>query len=115
MVNRNNSFNDAIGQKIALKRKEVGFTQSYLAKKIGKPQSILSEYETGVKRIYPEILYKISIALGISILELFPQDENDQFDHKLFSRFKKIQTFPEIEKEFILKLLDLFLKSNDPQ
>lgn len=111
-MSQKNKFNDELGKKIANKRKEIGLTQSYLAKKIGKPQSVLSEYESGLKRVYPEMLYKISMALGISVMELYPIDEKIETDTKLLSRVQLIKSLPEAEKELLLRIIDLIIYAN---
>ena len=41
----------AVGATLAASRKHSGFTQQDLAKRLGKPQSFVSEYERGQRRI----------------------------------------------------------------
>ncbi|PHM62777.1 helix-turn-helix domain-containing protein [Xenorhabdus ishibashii] len=43
--------NPLVGQRIQIKRKELGITATALAKRIGLSQQQLSRYETGVNRI----------------------------------------------------------------
>ena len=103
------TFNETVGEKVASVRKKAGMKQNLLAEKINRPQSILSEYESGLKRIYPEVLMDMAKALGVSILELLPVDE-ENIDNKLMNRFKKIQSLDKSEKEDVLRAIDMILK-----
>jgi hypothetical protein len=62
-----------------------------------------------LKRIYPEVLMDMAKALGVSILELLPVDE-ENIDNKLLTRFKKIQSLDKSEKEDVLRAIDMILK-----
>ena len=61
-----NLGNETIGQRIARIRKEKKFTQKELAKKIGIPRSLVSNYEIGRIRLYDEMVTRFAIALEVS-------------------------------------------------
>ena len=64
-----------IGEKIIRKRKELGLTQSELAKRAGIAQSTLSNIEQGKQRPQFDTLSAICRVLGLSILELLTYEE----------------------------------------
>jgi transcriptional regulator with XRE-family HTH domain len=68
-----------IGEKILKKRREMGLTQSELARRAGIAQSTLSNIEKGKKRPQFDTMSAICRVLGLSILELltFEQRPSD--------------------------------------
>ena len=64
-----------IGEKIIRKRKELGLTQSELAKRAGIAQSTLSNIEKGKQRPQFDTISAICRVLGLSILELLTYEE----------------------------------------
>lgn len=50
-------------------RVEAGFTQVQLAKKLGEPQSFVSKYESGERRIDVLELRQVCRACGVSLLD----------------------------------------------
>ena len=51
-------------------RAEAGLSQAELARILGKPQSFLSKYESGVRRLDLLELRDVCQAMGISVVEL---------------------------------------------
>lgn len=60
-----------VGQVLADARTAAGLTQKDLAQQLGKPQSFISSYEGGQRRIDILELLRIAGALGCSPLSLF--------------------------------------------
>ena len=56
-------------------REEAGFTQTALAKKLKRPQSFVSKYESGERRLDLVELREICEALKISLIEFVRQFE----------------------------------------
>lgn len=56
----------SLAERIKDFRKQKGYTQVELAKKIGISRDLLSSYELGRIRIYDEMICRLSIALEIS-------------------------------------------------
>lgn len=69
---------ETIGERIAKIRKEKGFTQSELAKKIGITRSHVSKYEIGWTRLYDEMLIRFAIALDVSLDYLVGLKDNPE-------------------------------------
>lgn len=66
-------FCKKIGQQIREARKEMGLTQSMLAKKIGVKQQMISHIESGQENISLVTLRKIADKLGLAIILSKPQ------------------------------------------
>lgn len=57
------------------KRKNIGLTQKELAASLGKPQSFISKYETGERRIDVIELIDICRQLNINFIDLLQELE----------------------------------------
>lgn len=62
-----------VGACLSAARRRANVTQQELAARLGKPQSLVSEYERGQRRIDVVELLVISRALGADPLELFAE------------------------------------------
>jgi transcriptional regulator with XRE-family HTH domain len=60
-----------VGACLAAARRRANVTQQELAARLGKPQSFVSEYERGQRRVDVIELLVISRALGVNPVELF--------------------------------------------
>jgi transcriptional regulator with XRE-family HTH domain len=60
-----------VGACLAAARRRANVTQQALATRLGKPQSFVSEYERGQRRVDVAELLAISRVLGVDPLELF--------------------------------------------
>ena len=77
-----------LGDLLRTSREAKGLSQEAFALKIGKPQSDISKWETGVVECPIEIFYLISDKLGISEYSLWEALKNDvtgsfQFDNEI--------------------------------
>jgi transcriptional regulator with XRE-family HTH domain len=62
-----------VGACLAAARRRANVTQDELAAWLGKPQSFVSEYERGQRRVDVVELLVISRALGVAPLDLFAE------------------------------------------
>ena len=60
-----------VGACLAAARQRANVTQQELSARLGKPQSFVSEYERGQRRVDVVELLAISRALGVDPVELF--------------------------------------------
>lgn len=60
-----------VGRRLAGLRREAGLTQKDVAERLGKPQSFVSSYEAGQRRVDVLELLRISAALGRDPLKVF--------------------------------------------
>lgn len=103
---------EPIGLRLAKIRKAKGLTQINVAEKIGIPQYLISDYETGRLHLSDDILIRFAIALGTSadaILGLSGSDIETP-SLKLVRRFKKIESLPAPKQKALLQTIDGFLK-----
>jgi len=105
---------ETIGQRIARLRKERGYTQIELAKRIGITQTNISDYETGRLKLSDEMVARLSLALGVSadiILGLKGRRRAEAASSvRILKRLKKISSLPTQQKKALLKTIDLMLK-----
>jgi transcriptional regulator with XRE-family HTH domain len=62
-----------VGACLAAARRQANITQQELAARLGKPQSFVSEYERGQRRVDVVELLVISRALGVDPIALFAE------------------------------------------
>jgi ribosome-binding protein aMBF1 (putative translation factor) len=62
-----------VGACLAAARRRAGVSQDELAARLGKPQSFVSEYERGQRRVDVVELFVISRTLGVDALDLFAE------------------------------------------
>jgi transcriptional regulator with XRE-family HTH domain len=62
-----------VGMCLAAARRRADVTQQELAARLGKPQSFVSEYERGQRRVDVVELLLISRVVGVDPLELFAE------------------------------------------
>ena len=108
---------ESLGQRIARFRKEKGYTQVELAKKIGIVQNLISDYERDKIRPYPEMIVRFALVLEVTTDALLglntkpPQYKDNKPDLKILRRVKKIKTLPHSQQKTLLKTIDTFLKA----
>jgi len=105
----------SLGQRIAMLRKERGYTQLELAGKIGINRVLISDYERDKIRPHYEIIIHLAIALEVTTDELLglkalKQNENKP-SLKILRRMKKIEALSDNHQKFILKAIDSHLKA----
>jgi transcriptional regulator with XRE-family HTH domain len=107
---------ETLGSRISRIRKEKGYTQIELAKKMGLVQTLITDYECDRLRPYPEMIVRFAQALEITTDELLglspsaPQNTEGKPDVKIVKRVKKIQNLPPSQQKALLKTIDTFLK-----
>ncbi len=72
------NFNTVILDNIKKIRQEKGFSQYDLADRILVSQPVYSKLEAGITSLDIERLLRISVALDVSLSDLFPPDETDK-------------------------------------
>ena len=110
---------ESLGQRIARLRKEKGYTQAKLAKRIGIIQALISEYERDKLRPHYEMIIRFALALGVSTDELLglkgAKSNGNKPKLKITRRLKKIEALPPAQQKTLLKSIDMFLKGAEKQ
>jgi len=97
--NRYNPLSIHIGQKIRLKRKLVGKTQSELAEALGVTFQQIQKYEKGSDRVKADQLYKIAVALNTPVAQFFTgYKEEKTMDANKFSKIYQQIKDPVVKK-----------------
>jgi len=69
-----------VGLKIREYRKKNGWTQKELGKKVGLKHNTIANYELGRNAPEQNMIFKISRALGVTVDDLFPTQEQRKND-----------------------------------
>ena len=69
-------FDREVGLRLQLARKRRGITQAQLAEKIGLPRPSYANLESGRQRIPIDVVWRVAVALGVSIATLVPEPVN---------------------------------------
>jgi transcriptional regulator with XRE-family HTH domain len=106
---------ETVGQRLARIRKEHGYTQVDLAKKIGIIQSLVSDYETDRLRLSAEMTVRFALALDVSTDDLLnPKAKNrtarKKPSLKIMRRIEEIEKLPPRRQAFVLTALDSLLR-----
>lgn len=111
---------ETMGDRIQQLRKNAGFTQAELAKKIGVSHTQMARYE--IKNIYPpaDVLKALADVFGITIDYLVVGDTESKAqaslkDSELINQFKKISALPEEEKTLVLKMITAYIRDFNTQ
>ena len=105
---------EPIGKRIARLRKERGYTQRQLAKRIGILHTLVSDYERGRLRLYDEMVARFALALGVStdiILGLRDNGHNVKPSLRIMRRVNKIESLSPSQQKMVLRAIDMFLKA----
>jgi len=107
---------ETLGQRFSRIRKRRGFTQAGLSRDTGIAQNLISEYESGKKRMYADVLGKLAGAMGVSadeVLGLKPAAGEDASPPRLriLRRVEKLQALPPWSQTHILKTLDMLIET----
>jgi len=102
-----------LGQRIARFRKERGFTQVEVAKKIGLSQVLISDYERGRLHPNPDTIIKFAQVLLVTTDELLGVKDTHTAGSKLslktIRRLKRIEELPASQQKTLFKTIDTFL------
>jgi transcriptional regulator with XRE-family HTH domain len=111
--------NETIGQRIARFRKQRGYSQQALAKKMGIVRVLVSDYEKGRIRPHPEMLARFALAFGVTTDELVglksSKINNMKPNLSIQKRMRKIEELPPAKKRVILQTIDTFIKGVEAQ
>jgi len=99
-----------IGERIALLRKQKGWSQGQLAKVVGASREAIGKYERSEASPSIETAKKIADALEVTLDYLVDESALPAFDKKTVYRLKSIQQLGQDEQAHIFAMLDAFLR-----
>ena len=121
MQSADDNFNKALGQRIAVLRKERGISQVKFSADLGIAQQTLSNYEGGQLRCPVELLPKMSELLGVSLEELITGQPSAQRTGKrgpvsrLQQQLSAIEAMPKAKQKVLSYMLDAFIAQHGPK
>jgi transcriptional regulator with XRE-family HTH domain len=106
---------ETIGRRLARIRKERGFNQADLARKIGLTSALVCDYEHDRIRLHAEMVIRFAKALGVSTDDILlgsklSKKNGEEIPLRLLRRVKKINSLPESRQKVLLKSLDFSLR-----
>jgi len=105
---------ETIGDRIARIRKEKGYTQVELSKRIGITQVLISSYERNRLRPPYEIITSLAQAFEVTTDELLGLKEAQSImkkpSLKILRRLNKIEQLPASQQRALLQTIENFLK-----
>jgi transcriptional regulator with XRE-family HTH domain len=104
-----------LGERIHQLRKDAGFTQSELAKKIDVSHTQMARYE--LKGVQPpaDVLNNLANAFAVSI-DFIVRGEKDKYateainDTELVNQFKQLTDLPKEEKNVVVKFVGAYIR-----
>ncbi len=116
MVKKKLLQKETLGQRIKRIRKQQGYTQADVGKKVGVAQRLVSDYESGRLRVSVDMLVRFAKAFDINVNELITDAHNSKKEispigSKLTQRIRRIETLPITQQKTIIKTVDAFLKA----
>lgn len=109
-----------LGERIKKARKDLGMSQTELAKKVGLSYAQIGRYETKNTQPQTEVLKNIAEVLEVSIDYLMNGSKEEQAtnklsDKELINQFKAVEQMNEEDQYIIKQLIDAFIKKRHIQ
>lgn len=99
-----------IGHRIAQLRKQSGWSQTELARKIGASREAIGKYERNEALPSVETAIKIADAFNVTVDYLVDEAARPVFDKLTVKRLQEIETLCAEDKSHLMALMDAFLR-----
>ena len=99
------------GERIQLIRKQLKWSQTDLAKKIGTSAPIIGRYEREEIKPSIDVASKIADALGVTLDYLLGKSDEMVLDKKNLQRLSDIEQLPDEDKKHIFYTIDGLIKA----
>jgi transcriptional regulator with XRE-family HTH domain len=112
------TYYQALGRRIAERRKELGITQVQLAEAIGVAQQTMAHYEAGALRVAVALLLPLTHTLDMTLEELVGEERKSTKGGrrgpapKIQQQLELIGTLPKAKQRVIAQLIDSMLQSH---
>ena len=105
---------ESLGDRIARLRRAKDWNQKELADRIGAKPTQISKYERGTYLPRPDLLPRLSDALGVSLDYLMTGRSGGEprRDFRLRERVEALETLPEIQRSNLVSFLDALLAAH---
>lgn len=109
-------FNAGFSLKLKMLRKDNGWSQGQLGKKIAVDAQRISKYEQGKSSPPAKVMIKIADAFGVSLDYLMKGSGSDNTnalkDPKLSERFERINDLSKNDQDILVAIIDAFVKKH---
>ena len=107
-------FFKKLGSNLALSRKQAGLTQERLAELLGISQSVLTHYETAIRRIPLPLLIQIADTLGLTLEDLLPTVTKKRRGPtpKLEQELAKVRLLSENQQQMVIDHIQSVIRNN---
>jgi transcriptional regulator with XRE-family HTH domain len=105
---------ESLGDRIARLRRTKGWNQQELADRVGARPTQISKYERGTYLPRPDLLPRLSEALGVSLDYLMTgrSGSEPRRDFRLRERVEALETLPEAQRNNLVAFLDALLAAH---
>jgi len=106
-------FFEILGKRIAMLRKQQGYTQAQLADMLDLKQYVVASYETGRRRPSAALVPELARALGVTSEELIGLDAGKRRPGptpRLQQQIEQLQRLPKSKQKFVSEFLDTVLQ-----
>lgn len=100
-----------IGSKISNLRKEKGWSQNDLAKKIEASREIIGKYERNENLPSIEMVAKMAKVFGVTVDFLIGEGENASYDKEIVERINDIQKMDISTKNVLFDVIDTYIQN----
>ncbi|HAJ79020.1 MAG TPA: hypothetical protein DCO75_04550 [Fibrobacteres bacterium] len=106
-----NNPSKELSKNIRVLRKQHGWTQTDLSKKLGCSQETITLYEKNIRKPSADLIPIIAKIFGVSVDQLYNLKENLQStgkdkNPKLWKKFEQIEQLPPSDKRAVFKMVD---------
>jgi len=105
----------SLGQRLARLRKERGYTQVELARKVGIIQALVSDYERDKLRPHADMIVRFAVALEVTADELLgmqlPKKKQATGNRRFLRRLQQVEKLPKRDQDALLRTIDAFLSA----
>lgn len=114
-VSTDKRYYQALGQRIAERRKALGITQVQLAEKLGVAQQTMAHYEGGTLRVAVALLPTLAHTLDLSLEELVGSEAKADKKAKrgpapkIQQQLERVSTLPKPDQRAVMRVLDSML------
>ncbi len=98
-----------VGEHIMLLRKQKGYSQAELGKRIGTSGDIIGRYERNIMTPSIEVIIKISDILGVSI-DFLVGKTTLELDQNTIKRIQDMEILEEEKKKTLFDLMDTYIR-----
>ena len=112
------AYYQALGRRIAERRKVLGITQVQLAEALGVAQQTMAHYEGGTLRVAVALLPPLTRTLDMTLEEVVGEERKSTKSGKrgpapkIQQQLEQIEALPKAKQRAIAQILDSMLQSN---